>query len=61
MQLTLGIHLTQVASEKLQKPLQVWIRDLVNHFWFCCKQATTEVEFKVYLKQLYYVELLTRK
>ncbi|XP_063067340.1 uncharacterized protein LOC134458876 [Engraulis encrasicolus] len=38
--------LHRVAAEKQHRPLQVWIRDIGNHFWYCCKQATTEVEFK---------------
>ncbi|KAM4544085.1 uncharacterized protein V3H82_021887 [Fundulus diaphanus] len=27
--------------------IQVWIKDIVNHFWYCSKHAVTEEQFKM--------------
>ncbi|KAM4605450.1 uncharacterized protein ACJ7VT_017694 isoform 2-T2 [Polymixia lowei] len=31
---------------KDQSAIMYWIKDIVNHFWYCCKQAKTEEQFK---------------
>ena len=32
---------------KHQSEILPWIRDIVNHFWYCAKQAFLAKEFKV--------------
>lgn len=29
--------------------LLTWLKDIVNHFWWCCKKAETQEEFSVSL------------
>ncbi|KAK0144638.1 hypothetical protein N1851_016980 [Merluccius polli] len=33
--------------KKNQNPILAWMKDIVNHFWYCCKQALTEEQFKM--------------
>jgi len=40
----------QAGAVKGQNHIHIWTRDIVNHFWYCSKQASTEEEFKVCLK-----------
>ncbi|CAM4597551.1 unnamed protein product [Leuciscus chuanchicus] len=35
------------GAKKGQKLIHSWSRDIVNHFWYCSKQASTEEEFKL--------------
>ncbi|CAM4732660.1 unnamed protein product [Leuciscus chuanchicus] len=37
----------QAGAVKGQNLIQVWTRDIVNHFWYCSKQASTEEQFKL--------------
>lgn len=35
------------AAKGKDKALMPWVKDIVNHFWFCCQEAKTEEHFKV--------------
>ncbi|XP_041944101.1 uncharacterized protein LOC121706417 isoform X2 [Alosa sapidissima] len=43
---SLSKRLRKAGAVKGQNPIQDWARDIVNHFWYCSKQASTEEEFK---------------
>jgi len=43
----LHYYFNQAGSIKNQTGIMVWIKDIVNHFWYCSKQATNEEHFKV--------------
>jgi len=30
-----------------QSAILVWMKDIVNHFWFCCQMADSREEFMV--------------
>ncbi|KAL0978514.1 hypothetical protein UPYG_G00171520 [Umbra pygmaea] len=44
---SLSKKLRQAGSMKNQTRIQVWRRDIVNHFLYCTKQAATEEPFKM--------------
>ncbi|XP_060569824.1 uncharacterized protein LOC132728231 [Ruditapes philippinarum] len=41
----LGKKITKIAMKKGNRVLGPWIKDIVNHFWFTCKQAETKQQF----------------
>ncbi|XP_077978404.1 uncharacterized protein LOC144433886 [Glandiceps talaboti] len=41
----LGKKIIKAGQNKECKPLLKWSRHIVNHFWYCCKKATTYEEF----------------
>ncbi|XP_049896068.1 uncharacterized protein LOC126387584, partial [Epinephelus moara] len=43
----LAKKLKAAGSIKKQSAILQWLRHIVNHFWYCCKQATTEEKFKI--------------
>ena len=38
---------TQAAQVKELSVLLLWLKDIVNHFWWCCKTADSYEEFLV--------------
>lgn len=38
---------TKAGQLSGQKILLKWTKDIVNHFWFCCKTAETDGHFRV--------------
>ncbi|KAM4544086.1 uncharacterized protein V3H82_021888 [Fundulus diaphanus] len=44
---SLSKKLRRVGTVKNQTEIQVWIKDIVNHFWYCSKHAVTEEQFKM--------------
>lgn len=51
--LLMGMHLLRflsllkAAKVKGQSSLLNWLKDIVNHFWWCCKMANTTEMFLV--------------
>ncbi|XP_065131571.1 uncharacterized protein [Paramisgurnus dabryanus] len=43
----LGKKLRRAGTIKNQNSILVWMKDIVNHFWYSCKQALTEEQFKM--------------
>ncbi|XDV26163.1 hypothetical protein PO909_029940, partial [Leuciscus waleckii] len=43
----LGKKLRRAGVIKDQSEILPWIKDIVNHFWYCAKQASSVEEFKV--------------
>ncbi|KAG1927355.1 hypothetical protein F2P79_024293 [Pimephales promelas] len=43
---SLSKRLRKAGAVKGQNHIHIWTRDIVNHFWYCSKQASTEEEFK---------------
>lgn len=41
------VFLLKAAKIKGQSTLFVWLKDIVNHFWWCCKMADTTEQFLV--------------
>lgn len=41
------IFISQVAQKKGNNILLDWCKDIVNHFWFSCREANTYEEFVV--------------
>ena len=48
--LYLEIRLAQCP--KSQTAIMAWVKHIVNHFWYCCKQAKTEERFKVFWEDM---------
>ncbi|KAL0965297.1 hypothetical protein UPYG_G00279410 [Umbra pygmaea] len=44
---SLSKKLQQAGSMKNQTRIQVWRRDIVNHFWYCSKQTAAKEPFKM--------------
>ncbi|KAK7130436.1 hypothetical protein R3I93_019927 [Phoxinus phoxinus] len=44
---SLSKKLRRAGSIKNQTGIMVWIKDIVNHFWYCSKQAANEEHFKM--------------
>ncbi|XP_038123787.1 uncharacterized protein LOC119771737 [Cyprinodon tularosa] len=44
---SLSKKLRRVGTVKNQTIIQAWIKDIVNHFWYCSKHAVTEEQFKM--------------
>ncbi|XP_056109078.1 uncharacterized protein LOC130086878 [Rhinichthys klamathensis goyatoka] len=44
---SLSKKLRRAGSIKNQTGILVWIKDIVNHFWYCSKQAANEEHFKM--------------
>ncbi|XP_060551597.1 uncharacterized protein LOC132713139 [Ruditapes philippinarum] len=42
---SLGKRLLKVAQKKSNAVLGKWTKDIVNHFWFACKEASTYEQF----------------
>ena len=42
-----GKRLTKLAKTKGNAALLPWVTDIVNHFWFCCKESSSYEEFMV--------------
>jgi hypothetical protein len=45
------VYLDQAGTVKSQNGILPWIKDIVNHFWYCSKHADTEEQFKVWLRE----------
>lgn len=48
-------HAAKILGKKIQDPKiprSPWIKDIMNHFWYCAKQASFEEQFKVGLCEL---------
>ncbi|XP_056118488.1 uncharacterized protein LOC130095738 [Rhinichthys klamathensis goyatoka] len=43
----LGKKLRRAGTIKNQNSILAWMKDIVNHFWYCCKPALTEEQFKM--------------
>ncbi len=43
----LGKKLTMLAKSKGNSALIEWVKDIVNHFWFCCRASNSYEEFMV--------------
>ncbi|XP_061580826.1 uncharacterized protein LOC133446766 [Cololabis saira] len=44
---SLGKKLRRAGTVREQSELLPWIRDIVNHFWYCAKQASSVEDFKM--------------
>ncbi|XP_029948188.1 uncharacterized protein LOC115388988 isoform X2 [Salarias fasciatus] len=44
---SLSKKMRQAGTEKKQKEILLWSQDILNHFWYCSKQAKTEEHFKM--------------
>ncbi|XP_052805749.1 uncharacterized protein LOC128235074 [Mya arenaria] len=44
-QRTLGKKIFKIVLKKEHSVLRPWVKDIVNHFWHCCKVAQTIKEF----------------
>ncbi|WAR13733.1 hypothetical protein MAR_003838 [Mya arenaria] len=52
----LGKKLTKLSLKKDNRILRDWIKDIVNHFWYACKVAETEAQFKgIWVSVLHHV------
>ncbi|KAK9976652.1 hypothetical protein ABG768_021857, partial [Culter alburnus] len=52
----LAKKISAAAQQSGQKILLHWVKDIVNHFWFCCKKADTVQEFlKLWSSVLHHV------
>lgn len=45
----LAKKITTAGQLSGQKILLKWTKDIVNHFWYCCKTAETDGHFRIYL------------
>lgn len=43
----LSKRLSKIAKTKGNAALLPWVKDIVNHFWFCCRESNTYEEFMV--------------
>ncbi|KAG5281612.1 hypothetical protein AALO_G00074310, partial [Alosa alosa] len=43
----LGKKIRRAGTVRDQSALLPWIKDIVNHFWYCAKQASSEEQFKL--------------
>ncbi|XP_039539661.1 uncharacterized protein LOC120487527 isoform X2 [Pimephales promelas] len=43
----LGKKLRRAGTMKNQNSILAWMKDIVNHFWYCCKQSLSEEQFKM--------------
>uniref|UniRef100_A0AAV2K2R9 Uncharacterized protein n=1 Tax=Knipowitschia caucasica TaxID=637954 RepID=A0AAV2K2R9_KNICA len=39
--------LREAAKGKEHSVLMHWVKDIVNHFWYCCQRASTVEQFKI--------------
>ncbi|XP_055061157.2 uncharacterized protein [Misgurnus anguillicaudatus] len=52
----LAKKISAAAQQSGQKILLHWVKDIVNHFWFCCKNADTVQQFlKLWSSLLHHV------
>ncbi|KAG1935367.1 hypothetical protein F2P79_019231 [Pimephales promelas] len=52
----LAKRITAEAQQSGQRILLHWVKDIVNHFWFCCKKADTVQQFvKLWSSVLHHV------
>jgi len=42
------LSFNQAGTMKNQNSILAWMKDIVNHFWYCCKQSLSEEQFKVF-------------